>query len=191
MPDQLCGTRILKNARRLRKLAPGLSALGPGVTMGIEPRLLANLHRLDPSALAKRWRGDPRLLEAAATMRKEATSIQPMLGRTDNFRGTIHFTVFQIFVEPDQIVAVGAGDVATAIQYATLAIRPILYYCGQYGGQPSVKAVISQQAIPFTTEAETAPSYDDNVLQKWVNEIAQKNGLTDGDCVVILNRRRR
>jgi len=60
------------------------------------------------------------------------------------FKGTLHFVRLTFFTEANHSsINVPHADVATALQYATLAIRPISVYSAQYGSSFSTIAGMS------------------------------------------------
>jgi hypothetical protein len=100
------------------------------------------------------------------------------------FNGTLHFVqmVFVIQNQQNRQVSIDDADMATALQYAQKAIRPISLYASQYGYNHLVVSptiLPAKVVIPDTT-------FNDGSLKDWVHTIAADNVIPNGDCIVIL-----
>jgi len=98
------------------------------------------------------------------------------------FSGTLHF-VRVLFTTPNGVVSVTAADIATAVNYATQASRPISKYAAQYGPN---SVAIDQNVLDYGVNL-TGTTYNDQTLMGWVNDILAKNNWPNSDCIVVLN----
>ncbi len=117
--------------------------------------------------------------------------LQPLL----YFRTPLYFVQLQCsVVDKDGAVAsvfsISDADMATAVQYATLAADPISRYCNLYGKN---SIAVHQDVIKFSKTVPMVSYYDQNgrlefdTLVTWVEEIVSDNHLPPGACVVVLN----
>ena len=113
-----------------------------------------------------------------------AKRLHPALFGAPPFKGTLHFVQMTFSIANGSTVAVGYADVATAIQYATLAAAPISAYASQYG---SNHLEVSPDMLQFGVAVKNT-RYNDDTLQSWVNSILDRNHLPSGSsCIIILN----
>jgi hypothetical protein len=93
------------------------------------------------------------------------------------FSGTLHFVSLNF---PNGL-SVPEADLQIAIQYLTKAAPEISRYCSAYGANT---LVISGTVVQFPV---TTTSYNDAVLEKWADSIAEANSIPISDCLIFLN----
>lgn len=176
---QLCGTRLIKNARHLQRTAPHLlprEEPAPGFGSRVPIPLLRRLHNPVPRAELDRVPGLAEALRQSPVPRRQAAVSEPL------FSGTLVF-VQVAFRTSRGFISVTSQDLATAMAFARLACPPISAYASQYGlNQVGVAADV----IAFAASAPNG-TYNDQTLQGWVNQIVDSNRLSANTCVVILN----
>lgn len=182
LSQRMSGTRAIKNAKRLQKVAPHV--MPPDEPAGgfgsvIPYSILAQLHRPERRLALMR---NPRLAELLGNIEFPAsgnTAVDPL------FSGTLYFAhvLFTIQDQNNAVFSVSGADVQTAIDYAIAATMPISEYVSQYGPNSLGVAV---NAIDFAVTLPTA-SYNDAQLQGWVNQIVSDNALPSNACIVVLN----
>ncbi len=180
---RICATRALKNAKVIRKAAPHI--IPPrepleGFRSLVPLDILKRFHRMPEADL----RDYPELLEVKRNLpRPPATRLHPFLFGDPPFKGTLHF-VQMTFEDEGHVVTVPSTDVATAIQYATLAVTAISVYASQYG---SNHLEVSPDILQFRRAVKNG-RYNDDTLQSFVNSILGENQLPSGSsCIIILN----
>ena len=175
--DRMCGTRAIKNARYLQKVAPEVMPTkepAEGFGSVIPQKVLGRLHQ----AGAPEMRGDTKLHEALKGVKFPA-----ILASGSLFQGTLYFVSVQFTIQNqgNAVISVSAADMATAIQYAQDASPAISAYASLYG---SNKCAVSPTATSYSVTLASA-AYNDSQLQTWVNAAAAS--LPSDACVVILN----
>ena len=178
----ICGTRALKNARRIQSVAPNvIPAKEPlaGFSSLVPLDILQRFHLMSDAELA----GHPALLAAAKALRA-ADAVKARVS-SPLFHGTLYFVRMTWFQEANGAqIAVNIGDINTAIQYATLAVKPISGYAAQYGSN-HLDVFPTMLTAGF---AVTSGVYNDDAVQGWVNQILHDNKLDGGSsCIVMLN----
>jgi hypothetical protein len=163
-----CGTRVMKTARYLQQHRPDLLPSDPSAGS------VAAVH----GALE---RGDVQLPAVGAGAGQSL------------FHGTAHFVriLFGIQGQDGGVarqVVLDPADVQAAVTYAQLAAGPIGNYSSQYGDN---RLDISTSVIDFNVLLPMDGTYNDSMLQSWVNTMVTEYHLPTGDsdnsCVVVLN----
>jgi hypothetical protein len=175
----LCVTRAIKNARHLQANAPQLiPKTEPPEGFGIRvPReLLAKLHAPVNKVELDRVPGLSAALAKSPIPRPRNAASAPL------FSGTLMFASIE-FVTKGGTVAIGPGDLATAMDFARVAVVPISKYAAQYGPN---QIAVGDSAVPFTASVADG-TYNDQTVQRWVNSIVKASALPTSACVVILN----
>jgi hypothetical protein len=98
------------------------------------------------------------------------------------FQGTLVF-VQMAFQTPSGTLSLGASDLNVAVSFSRQAVLPISRYASQYGPNG---LTVSASLVPFAANLP-AGSYNDQMLQGWVNTLVGQGGLPANPCVVILN----
>jgi hypothetical protein len=170
----------LKNAKFIRATATGvIPAEEPieGFHSIVPFEVLNSFGRMSEADLT----GFPQLLDAWRQLRQP----RPALFGDPPFKGTLHFVQLTFFFTGGGSTTINRGDVATAIEYATLAAPVISAYCQQYGSNSlEVSPEIIQGGITLTR-----PVYNDDKVQEIVNDIMAQNHQLDADstCIVLIN----
>ncbi len=101
------------------------------------------------------------------------------------FSGTIYLAdlAFRRTDLNNQIIRLSQADIATVIQYMTLACPTICVYANQYGW-PSV--TVSQNALVGQVDVHSQ-EYNEQSLENWINTLAAQYQVTSSDCIVVLN----
>jgi hypothetical protein len=181
----ICGTRALKNARRIQSVAPSIiPAKEPlaGFSSLVPLNILQRFHLMSDAELGSQ----PTLLAASKALRAaDATAAAQARVSSSLFHGTVYFVRMLWFQELNgSTVAVNIGDINTAIQYATLAVKPISGYAAQYG--PNHLDVFPTMLTAGF--AVTSDVFNDDAVQGWVNQILSDNKLdASSSCIVMLN----
>jgi hypothetical protein len=178
--DTTCSTRALKNAKFIRATATGvIPAEEPieGFHSIVPFEVLNSFGRMSEADLA----GFPQLLDAWRQLRQP----RPALFGDPPFKGTLHFVQLTFFFTGGGSTTINRGDVATAIEYATLAAPVISAYCQQYG---SNSLEVSPEIIQFGITVPR-PVYNDDKVQEIVKDIMAQNHQLDADstCIVLIN----
>jgi len=180
----ICSTRALKNAKFIRAVAPHI--IPPeepieGFHSIVPLNVLRRFGRLSEVDLAD----FPELLEAWRKLpsRPEGES-HPALFGDPPFKGKLHFVQLTFSFTGGGSTTMDRADVATALEYATLAVQPISAYCAQYGSNSlEVSADILQHGTVLINRF-----YNDDRVQVMVNQIVTQNQLdANSSCVVLLN----
>jgi hypothetical protein len=185
-----CGTRALKNARRIQQLAPHIiPAKEPAEGfVSLVPRpVLANIHRMSDQQLATSLRGHPHLQDLVEVARQMRAPLAPpqVIARAPSYDVTLYFVQVTYLVGASKAErAFDPAAVATAIQYAIHAVRPISAYCSQYVAN---RIEVAQSYLRLRAPIPV-PSFNDADVQRWVNGIIQDNRLSkDSSYIVLLN----
>lgn len=188
-----CATRILKNIAALRRMAPDLAPPDLPLERIVEAIPLPVLERLHiPIEVDPSHPHPARTRFAAYAPQIESLPFGGM------FQGTLYFVQLkaQVYVRREHQPVPGAeyfisdADMATAIEYATVATKAIHQYASLYG--PNSIAV-DPHVIPFSVRVPNpvwdSPMgiYDAGTFQGWVEDIRTENQIPDGSCVVVLN----
>ncbi|KVU14169.1 hypothetical protein WK62_31120 [Burkholderia ubonensis] len=183
----ISATRALKHAKFLQKALPQVVP-DPEPQEGFQSIISADvlaLSRTDDMIATGRL--SPQVAERLREVELPAIQsgvVNPL------FNGTIFFArlVFTVQSQNNALVSVSAADVATAIDYAARAVVPISQYAEQYGPNG---VTVSPTAIEFevTLSAASGTSYNNAMLESWVNEIVSQNNLPSSACVAVLNPR--
>jgi hypothetical protein len=177
-----CGTRALKNARRIQSVAPDvIPAKEPlaGFASLVPLNLLQRFNLMTEAELAPH----PGLLAASKALR--AADAAKARVSSPLFHGTLFFVRMTWFQEANGAqIALNIGDINTAIQYATLAVKSISGYAAQYGpNHLDVSPTMLNAGF-----AVTSGVYNDDAVRGWVNQILHDNKLDGGStCIVMLN----
>jgi hypothetical protein len=183
--DKTCSTRALKNAKFIRAMPTSIIPTEEPIEgfHSIVPfDVLDRFGRMSEADLAS----FPELLDARRQLpSRPAGQSHPALFGAPPFKGTLHFVQLTFFFTGGGSTTINREDVATAIEYATLAVRPISAYCQQYGSN-SLK--VSPEIIQFGIAA-TNPRYNDDGVQRIVNLIMAQNPQLDAGstCIIIIN----
>lgn len=186
-PAGFCVTRALKNAHFLQRVAPTIIPTeeppeGFGSIVPIET--LARLSQVPEPAALLANPAHRAAMKQVSFPQVTASLADPM------FNGTVYLTriTFTPAFGSYPPAAVDETDMQTARAFLALAAPKISAYASQYGGN---LIDISPRILEFTASlgppAFGSYLYNDANLQTWVNEIASQNGLSDSDCVVVLN----
>ncbi len=178
----ICGTRALKNARRIQSVAPNvIPEKEPlaGFSSLVPLKILERFHLMSDAELAKH----PELLAASKALR--AADASKARVSTSLFHGTLFFVRMIWFPEGNGPgIALNIGDINTAIQYSTLAVKSISGYAAQFGSN-HLDVSPTMLTAGFTV---TSGIYNDDAVQFWVNQILHDNKLDAGSsCIVMLN----
>jgi hypothetical protein len=175
-----CITRAMKNAKYLQRIAPHIIQREEplkGFGSIIPLSLLAKIHTIDhKSNELKSHRSITEFLEKN-TLPAVRSSPSGSL-----FNGTVYFVQLK-FNTSDGIVSVTDDDMRTIINYALRAIIPIPKYTSQYGNS---NASISKNVISYQVTIQDN-TYNDQMLQGWINDIARRNSLSSNSCIFIVN----
>jgi hypothetical protein len=178
----ISGTRFLKNLRHLQHIAsehfPKKEPEGGFETI-IPLESLSQIHK--PEVLEKLTsdKNLSKLLKDVKFPNIGNASVDPL------FSGTFYFVRVQFTIQNqgNKVISVSSVDMATAVQYATLAAYPISVYASQYGTNSlSVSASVIDYAVTLASS-----NYNDTQLQSWVNDVVSKNALPASCCVVVLS----
>ncbi len=176
---QTCATRRIKNAKHLQREAPHLlprEEPAQGYTSRIPAAWLDVLHR---AVRPKDLPPHPQLeayLAKARLPRPKTTPSEPL------FNGTLIF-VQVTFTTAKGTVAVSGVDLATAMNFAQLAVAPISRYASQYGPNG---LTVAPKALPFAVRVDGG-RYNDQTLQGWVNSLVAQYRMPSNTCLVFLN----
>jgi hypothetical protein len=185
---RLCATRPIKNARFIRSVAPNvIPAKEPekGFASLIPIDILRRFHTMTEAEL----KGRPDLIDALRKLHAEVPKQRPRgisrLFGDDPFQGTLHFVKLMFFSEVNgQTLQVNDGDLATAIQYMTIAAPAVSAYCSQYGAN---RIDVSPTVLQFGMSV-TNGLYNDDTVQNIVNDIVSQNHLPhDSSCLILIN----
>ena len=169
----------MKNARYLQATAPHLlpkQEPANGFRSRIPDRILAGLHTPLPPAELNRVSGLVAALQKHPAPKPRAAASAPL------FNGTLVFAQVA-FRTARGFVSVKPADLATAMDFTRLAVVPISAYATQYGPN---RLDVAPQAVRFNADAGDG-TYNDQILQGWVNAIVAQHKLSANTCVVILN----
>lgn len=176
---QLCVTRSIKNARHLQATAPRIlprEEPAEGYGSRVPPELLARLHTSVAARDLDRVPGLAVALARTPVPRAKTAAAGPL------FSGTLVFAAVN-FRTSGGFVSVKPADLATAMDFTRLAAVPISVYATQYGPN---RIALADKAVPFAANAPSG-TYNDQILQGWVNSIVSENKLSADTCVVVLN----
>lgn len=176
---RICVTRALKNAKYIQLQAPHIIPAeepAEGFASLVPLDILRRFHNLSEEDLV----GYPDLQKLVAAARPPTPRAAPLDAL---FAGTIFFAQVTFDVGGPAPISVSAADMGTAVQFLTRASVPIAAYASQYGPN---SLTVSQSVLQFSAKAPNA-SYNDSMLQGWVNNIASQNNLPSSSCVVVLN----
>ena len=176
--DDVCGTRTLKVLNFLkRSLPPSIPRSSLQAISMLPRKLLSNLHTApNLDEITK----NP---ELSAWLRANPIPLAKLLVPHALFHGTFVF-VRTTFTRPNKPpVAVSAADVLVARNYAALAVVPIQRYASQYG----IARLAVSASIPTFTAALGGDKFNDDDVQRFVDQIVQTNHLSADSCVVILH----
>jgi hypothetical protein len=198
---RFCATRLMKNAKFIRSVAPHVippKEPAAGFASLVPVDILRRFHALQEADLS----GHPELLEALRTL--HAAALKPPLSPAGSlqmpnaqpvaalewfgdppFQGTLHFVKVTFFQEANGAqLAVSDADLATAIQYMTLAAPAVSAYCSQYGkNRIDVSPTVLQIGL-----AVTSGLYNDDAVQSIVNDVVRQNHLPhDSSCIIFIN----
>ncbi len=183
---RICGTRALKNARAIQKIAPNIiPAQEPleGFSSVLPFDVLQRFHKMADAELAAVHADLPAVKKQ---LQPPPAKLQPFsLFGDPPFKGTIYFVrlLFDL-ISSGGAVNVSAADMKTAIQYATMAVRPISAYSTQYG--PNSLTVAPDEidlVVPMTTT-----KFNDDTVRHWVYLVLGQKLLNhDSTCLVFLN----
>lgn len=177
---RISGTRALKNLKHLQKEAPDhFPKTEPeGSFLKIIPfDLLRKIHKPEVLSETRSDKNMARLIEGVQFPKISNASVDPL------FNGTFYFVraVFTIQSQGNAKFSVSSADMATIVQYATLAAYPIGVYATQYGNN---NLKVSPTVIEYDITLPN-PTYTDANLQSWVSQIVSNNSLPSSCCVVI------
>jgi hypothetical protein len=108
-----------------------------------------------------------------------------MIANSPLFNGTIHL-VDLAFRRKDQggaITRLSSNDLATGLNYMTLAVPTIVRYTSQYG---DCAAAVSSTLLVGQVDINSA-NYDNGWIENWVNTLAADGAIPSNDCICILN----
>jgi hypothetical protein len=183
--ERICGTRILKNARAIQKVAPRIiPASEPleGFSSLVPLDILKRFHRMSEVDLA----GFPELQAARNELGPQPA--KRVLFGDPPFRGTLHFVRLAFFSEVSKsTISVSYGDIQTAIRYATLAVQPIVAYTRAYNYNV---LDVSPDVLDVEPITVTSGLYNDDVVKSVVNKVLQDNHSHLGvgsPCIILLN----
>ena len=174
---RICVTRAVKNAKFLQATAPQIIPADEpleGFTSLVPLDQLQRLHLLREDEVQ-----NAKLKKFVRTTDIPRAGILPAAAL---FAGSLVFARIT-FNTPGGAVAVSAADVATAVQYATLAVVPISAYASQYGTN---SLSVDQTVLTFSVNL-AGTQYNDQTLQQWVNTLAAQPGLPVNPCIVVLS----
>jgi hypothetical protein len=175
----LCVTRAIKNARHLQANAPQLvpkTEPPEGFGSRVPRDLLAKLHTPVNRVELDRVPGLSAALAKSPIPHPTNAASAPL------FSGTLVFVSIE-FATKGGTVAIGPGDLATAMDFARIAAVPISKYAAQYGPN---QIAVGDSAVLFMANVPGG-TYNDQTVQRWVNSIVKASALPTSTCVVILN----
>lgn len=181
-PVRICGTRVMKNARFLQRVAPAIMAgeePPEGFASIVQASILARLHQVAiPAALLT----DP--AHRAALQRVSFPLVTSSLA-DPMFNGRVFFVRIQFMVgsQHGAVVALDQADIETARAFLFLAAPRISAYASQYG----TNGIDVDLSILDFSVSLPGNTYNDDDLQGWVNAIASQNALPASACVIVLN----
>jgi hypothetical protein len=188
--NRFCATRAIKNAKFIRSVAPHIIPAKEPLK-GFASLVPIDILRRFDTMTAADLKGRPDLLDAlkklqAQTPKKTLTpKVSPLLFGDSPFQGTLHFAKITFFQEANGAqISVDDSDLATAVQYMTLAAPAVSAYCSQYGtNRIDVSPTVLQFGISVTSGA-----YNDDAVKGFVNDIVRQNNLPhDSSCIIIFN----
>lgn len=182
-----CGTRALKNAKFIQKAAtrnPSIKKTADEFLRTIPPDLMARLHTISPKS--KELTSHP---ELSTLMSMDGFPAKSNNVRAPLFNGTLYFVQMTFNNTPAGSKSICDGDMQTIINYASDAVDPISQYATQYGGN---NVHVNQDIINYPVDLQGNNSYStscgDATLQKWVEDIVHKQGLSPkNSCIIILH----
>ena len=176
---RVCVTRALKNARQLQRLAPELFAPrepDEGFLSILPSAVLGRLHhRPVPAEVLYHPRVTPRIVRLPLAQVQNAS-------KAPLFSGTLHFVAAK-FTTSSGTREIAAKDLSVAIEYAGLASKPISAYATQYGPN---NVTIATAPIPLAL-ALPGGTFNDSLLQTWVNDLVTRGGVPASGAVVFLS----
>lgn len=174
--ENLCVTRALKVLKHLQRAVP--AGIPPHSLQGIASlpvKTLAKLHAVkDMHAVTN----DPALVAFLSNIPIPVAraSVPDAL-----FRGTVFF-VRVTFNRPGlPPFGVSAADVQTALNYATLAVKPIQRYASQYG----INSIAVSPTIFSATLNLTGNTFSDDQIQSIVDRVIDDNHLSNAGIVIL------
>jgi len=187
---RFCATRAIKNAKFIRSVAPNVIPTKEplaGFASLVPIDILRRFHTMTEADLKGRpdLLGALRKLHAQTPPAPSATHPSLRLFGDPPFQGTLHFAKVTFYLEADGTqTSVDDSDLATAIQYMTLAAPAVSAYCSQYGtNRIDVSPTVLQYGI-----AVPSGLYNDDAVQGYVNDIVKQNNLPhDSSCIIIIN----
>src|SRR2546428_1398700 len=145
----VCGTRLLKNVAFLRQAAPDvLQETGASAEPSAIPLpVLAQLHKQGKKIVGVH----AKLAERLSRIEFPSPRSAPF---DDLFQNVLYFVQLEcvIFNEngiKTRVTSINDADMATAVQYATLAADPISKYGGAYGKN---SITVHEEIIKYRTE---------------------------------------
>jgi hypothetical protein len=172
----ICGTRAMKNAEHLKNIDPNLSS--DTITTAIPMETLRKLHTIDnPLEVIQNK-------EIASLVSKNKPPIPEDRSSGPLFNGTLRFVKFTFKnIGRSGTLSISDTDMQTIIDYASRAIKPLSQYISQYG---SSLIDISKQIINFDADLGGRNTFNRDILDGWIDQIAQTNNLRDDSCVMVL-----
>jgi hypothetical protein len=174
--ENLCVTRALKVLKHLQRTVP--AGIPPESLQGLSSlpvKTLARLHAVkdmhavtDNAVLATFLANNPIPVARA--------SVPDAL-----FRGTLVFVRVTFNRSGQPPFAVSGADVQTALNYATLAVKPIQRYASQYG----INSISVSPTILNATLNVTGNTFSDDQIQAIVNQVITDNHLSNAGVVIL------
>jgi hypothetical protein len=185
--EPICATRVLKNAKHIQALAPDVfPATEPleGFASIVPFDILRRFHRMSEAELASQ----PKLAQAWRELHDRpvlAQRLNPhgLIFSDDPFNGTLYLAKLSFQVGA-KTVSIPDADMATMLQYLTVAAPAISGYCSQYGHN---RLAVSSKILTMTVDVP-AGKYNDDTLQDWVKALlAQVDTPVGNSCVIVCN----
>jgi hypothetical protein len=183
---RVCGTRALKNAKTIRRLALHVFPVPEpieGFRSVVPIEILRRFHLMSEAELASY----PELVKVKERLRREKPpgGPRPHLFGDPPFQGTLYFVEVKFTVtSKNTVISVPLADIEIGVQYARLAVLPLSAYCSQYGPN---SLTVSSTILGYAASIG-GTTYNDDDVQGWVNSIRSQHNLDpDSSCLIIFN----
>jgi len=169
----ICATRILKNAKQIRAIAPEIFAAkepNQGFNSVVPIDILGRFESMSSDEL----KDLPELQAVKLKLQQQsaAKGISPdgLIFSDPSFKGTAYL-VKLTFRKAGTTVVVSDADMTTILQYLQMAAPAIAMYASQYG---SNRLAVSSRILTMAVDVPSG-KYDNDALQDWVRQLFKAN----------------